>query len=92
MAAWIAAVEKSNRTKLIWGLVCLLGPTALFFASIIIYTVMAIFTAGGGTSAASTIANVIGFLIGAVVVLTWLPGIIVGIILLATRQKIPPQQ
>lgn len=40
--------------------------------------------------AGRTIINIVLFLVGALVVITWLPGIIIGIILLATRKPLPP--
>lgn len=84
---------RSNKLKLIWGLISLIGPTALFVLSILIYAIVNFIAASIGADSFSTdvplwktIANVVLFLIGAVSVITWLPGIIVGIILLATRK------
>lgn len=83
-----------NKKQLIWGLVCLLGPTALIVISLLLYATLnfifgATATNGdlfGEQSPAKTIFNVVLFLIGAVSVITWLPGLIAGIILLATRK------
>ncbi len=44
--------------------------------------------AEAGPSPLHTIGNVLLFLVGAIAVMTWLPGIIIGIILLSTRQKV----
>lgn len=90
-----AAIQKSNKQKLTWGLVCLIGPSALLVGSLLLYAIVNfifIGDASGDISPLKTIINVILFLIGAVVTLTWLPGIIVGIILLATRKSVPQQQ
>ena len=86
----IAAIRKSNQTKLIWGLICLIAPTALLIVSILLYAVFN-FVSGGYNSSGgmvTTIINIIMFLAGAISVLTWLPGIVAGIVLLATRQKV----
>lgn len=86
---------KANKRKFIWGLVCLLGPTGLIILSIVAYAVLN-FIAGSMSSEGElfgeipiwqTIANVVLFFTGAISVITWLPGIIGGIILLASRKK-----
>lgn len=43
----------------------------------------------GGSSTGSTIANVILFIVSAIGVITWLPGLIIGIVLLATMPPKP---
>lgn len=86
----------SNRRKLIWGLICLIGPTVLAVVTIVAYAVMnfvfssTVSTDGlyGTPSVGRQIGNVVMFLIGALATLTWLPGIIGGIVLLSTRRKI----
>lgn len=94
----VEAIRRSNKKKLIWGLVCLIAPTALLIIGIIGYAILN-FVAGSDSSSASgelygsssplkTVMNVVLFLIGATAILTWLPGIIGGIVLLATRKKI----
>lgn len=83
----------TNKRKLIWGLVLLIGPSLLIPVSIVAYAIVN-FAIGGvdtgsmqdGPSVGRTIANIVLYLVGAVAVLTWLPGIIVGIVLLATRK------
>lgn len=82
-----ATIERTNKLKLTWGIICLVAPTALILLSIILYSIVQ-FVAGDSLSTVRTISNVILFLTGAVAVMTWLPGIIVGIILLATRRKV----
>lgn len=90
--------RKANKQKLVWGLICLIGPSALFVISILGYALMnfiAISTAPpavegelfGQEPTWKPIVNILLFLTGLITVLTWLPGIIVGIILLSTRKK-----
>lgn len=93
-------VERSNRLKLTWGLVCLIAPTASIVVALLLYAVANFFIGAtaepsvtndelfGDTSMGSTIINVMLFLVGALATLTWLPGIIVGIILIAIRKPI----
>lgn len=89
---------KANKQKLIWGLVCLIGPTALLIVAFLLYAVINFITAATAPaptgdelfaepSPAHAIGNIILFLAGAISVITWLPGIIGGIILLSTRKK-----
>ena len=94
----VEAIRRSNKKKLIWGLVCLIAPTALLIITIIGYAIINFVTGSFSSSnqestfaqpsTAHTIGNVIIFIIGAISTLTWLPGIIGGIILLATRKKV----
>lgn len=90
------STARTNKRKLIWGIVLIVGPTALILLSIIIYAVMnfvlgavdtgdaASMSAEGG--AFKTAVNVILYLVGAISVLAWLPGLVIGIILIATRK------
>lgn len=91
------AVRMRDR-KLIWGLICLIGPSALLVLTLLAYALTNFIvssTAGPATgdamfnapSIGTKIVNIILFLVGAITVLTWLPGLIAGIILLATRKK-----
>ncbi|MDB5161620.1 MAG: hypothetical protein JWM52_128 [Candidatus Saccharibacteria bacterium] len=85
-----------GRTK--GALWLLIAPTALLILSFILYAVVNwIFSATTPTptdstnlysdgSIVTTISNIILFLMGVVGVITWLPGIVVGIILLATKK------
>lgn len=87
------APVKKRRTGL--ALLLLIGPSALIILAIIIAAVSNfIFSATAPTTGdalftnehpAHTIVNVIVFLMGTVSVLSWLPGIIIGIILLAKK-------
>ncbi len=91
------AAAPTRDRRFVWGLVCLIGPTALIVVTLLLYALVN-FIVGTTTpdatgalfeppSIASRIMNVILFVVGAVSVATWLPGIIVGIVLLATRKK-----
>ena len=86
------SIAKSNKKKLTWGLVCLVGPTLLLILTILLYAAANFITSAssGGSGGSNTIANVLLYLVGAATALTWLPGVIVGIVLLATRK--PHQQ
>ncbi len=94
-------VQKTNKLKLIWGVVCLVGPTALLIISILLFALLSFIDSTqtppsapseseslfGESSPAHTITNVILYLVGAVSALTWLPGVIIGIILLTSRKR-----
>ena len=89
-----AETKQKSHTKL--ALFLLIGPTALFIGAIICYAVMnfIISSTEPGTSTElfnepspiKTGLNVLLFLAGAISVLTWLPGIIIGIVLLAKKK------
>ncbi len=96
---------KANKQKLVWGLICLIGPSALLVGTLLIYMIVTLVsnaapepipTPAPGSEAAlfgeepyagKKVGNILLFLVGGVTVLTWLPGIIVGTILLSTRKK-----
>lgn len=90
------AVAKANKTKLIWGLICLIGPTVLIIATILGYALVNFLvgsttqpTGDDGFAQASlfvTATNIIMYLVGTIGVLGLLPGIVIGIVLLATRK------
>jgi len=108
-----AQTSSVNKTKVKWGIVCLVAPTVLIFFALIIYAATSFMFSSmepapnpigtqctndplaGVCAPASnyeepalrTIVNIIIFLVGAVATITWLPGIIIGIILLATSKK-----
>jgi len=86
----VAAIRKTNKTKLVWGLICLIAPTALLIVSILLYAIVNFVFSGMSpeTGSVPTIVNVLLFLCGTLVVFTWLPGIIIGIVLLATRPNV----
>ncbi|HRJ06597.1 MAG TPA: hypothetical protein PK096_03100 [Candidatus Saccharibacteria bacterium] len=113
----VARIKHSNRQKLVWGLICLAGPTVLLILSILVYATANFIFAGSAPvpepcprgpesinmgicqadveqdalfrqdGPVKTITNIVMFLVGAFAAITWLPGVIVGIILLATRKK-----
>jgi hypothetical protein len=93
-AAHPTTSAKSKRTVL--ALWLMIGPTALIVVTILLYAIMnfmfAQATPAGDDlfaeqTAGQTIANIILFIVGAISVMTWLPGLIIGIILLATKKK-----
>lgn len=86
----IEQIRRSNNKKLLWGIVCLVGPTMLLILGVQGYAIANFMFGGlsGDDSAARPFVNILLFLIGIVSILTWLPGIIGGIILLAKRQHI----
>jgi hypothetical protein len=81
--------ERTNRLKLIWGIISLAGPTALWIVVGVLFAVSNYtlgYTYDDETAIIRTALSVIGYLLAVVAFLTWLPGIIVGIILLVTRK------
>lgn len=92
--AALAPHKKSART--LWALILLVGPTALLILTFIAFAIVnwvagASTSAGGDASIGHTLANVVLFIFGTIGVISWLPGIIVGIILLATKPAAPRQ-
>lgn len=86
----------TNKRKIL-ALWLLIGPTALIIGSLLLYAVVNFILAStaptpttneltGPTSPVATILNVILFLVGALSVAAWLPGIIAGIVLLTTSK------
>ncbi len=93
----VEQIRRTNKKKLMWGIICLVGPIGLLVVTILGYAIINFISGAaapdstggfGEVSPAKTIGNVVLFLTGAVSVLTMLPGIIGGIILIATRKKI----
>jgi hypothetical protein len=93
-----SSTPTGRNNRKILALWLLIGPTALIISSILLYAVVNFIlgataptpTSGeliGPSSPVQTILNVILFLAGMLSVITWLPGIIAGIILLATSKK-----
>lgn len=96
-AAPLQPTAPNNRKRTIIALWLLIGPTALIVSSVVLYAI-ANFLFGaaaptpdgamfGESNPVQKIINVILFLIGAISVAAWLPGLIIGIVLLATRKK-----
>ena len=79
--------SKKKDGKLIAGLWLLIAPTALLIVTFLLYAIINfVFFSVGGNDIARVILNVLLYIAGVIGVLTWLPGIIVGIVLLATRK------
>ncbi len=94
-------IRHTNKLKFIWGLICLIAPTALLVVSILAYALINFIAsttsatpAGAETLVAESTpiwqsaGNIILFLVGGFSAITWLPGIIGGIILLSTRKQV----
>jgi hypothetical protein len=83
--------RKAHKTL---GLILLIGPSVLLFLAVLLYALSNLITASQPTATEdlfpqptplSTIINILLFLMGAIGVIAWLPGIIVGIILLNNK-------
>jgi hypothetical protein len=91
-----AKTKMAGRTKA--ALWLMIGPTALIITVFILYAILNWLSGAAPTtpvddgslfatpSAGVVIANVILFIAGAVTVITWLPGMIIGIVLLTTKK------
>lgn len=90
--------QKTKRNpRTITGLILVIGPTALIMLTFLLYAVVNFFTASttgnsggdlfGETNPMSAFVNVILFILGTLGVVAWLPCLIIGIILLATKKK-----
>ena len=92
-----ATNKTSTRTKV--ALWLLIGPTALLVVTFITYAFVNFLLSSGnpfnsavasdGDLVLNTIINIILFILGSISVMTWLPGLITGIVLLATA---PPKK
>ena len=101
-----APVQSKKRSKrTIVAIYCLIGPTALLIGGFVLFAFLNLILNAvippapltgselfGQDPVWRTILNVIGFLVTAIGFLTWLPGIIVGIVLLATAKPTTPPQ
>lgn len=86
--------QPRNKKLLFWGVFCLVVPSALFILALIIGLVSS--SAYSNTvpvegelfasDPTQRTTNSLVFLLGALSILTWLPGIIIGIILLVKRR------
>lgn len=91
--------KMSGRTKA--ALWCLIAPTALIVVTAILYSIVntlfpvTLINETGFTTTASplqSIINVLLFAAGSIGALAWLPGVITGIVLLATNKPATPPQ
>ena len=87
-----AKAKTTTRKKI--ALVLLLGPTALIFACFILFAISNLaglgtgfFSEGQQQSVLSIIVNVTTFIFAVIGVISWLPALITGIVLLATTKK-----
>lgn len=93
-AAPTAPKKMTGRTKL--ALWLLIAPTGLFIASFILYIIGAIISSVvdepaavgmfSSPAAGQVALNVVAWIVGVVGFMTWLPGLITGIVLLATKK------
>jgi heme/copper-type cytochrome/quinol oxidase subunit 2 len=93
---------QKNKKQLIWGLVCLIGPSVLIVVVLVCYAIAnylasTMSTVGTtGTSPLEELAmiepswkapiNIGLFIVGVLGVVAWLPGLICGIVILKTRK------
>lgn len=93
-------LRTTNKRKLIWGIICLVAPTALLIVTILAYAIVRFIVDSTSMTPAdaetlvaisspawATVLNVVLYIISAISVITWLPGIVVGIILLSSRKS-----
>lgn len=85
--------RNSRKIAAIWLLV---GPTALITFSVLAYALANLIFASTVSDNAElftqqpiavTITNIVLFIAGAIGVIAWLPGVVIGIVLLATRKQ-----
>lgn len=76
-----AADKRRKKRALIW----LIGPTALGLGALLLF-VLINFLFGDSTGIVKTVINIFLYLVCLIVVATWLPGIIIGIVLLSSRK------
>lgn len=84
-----------RRKLLVWGLICLIVPSAALIVAVLTAAI-ANLVFGNGTvpgsdpsapvNPAQLVVNVLVFFVGITALLTWLPGVILGIILLVKRR------
>lgn len=89
--------KTSTRTKT--ALWLLIGPTALIVISLLLYAIVNLFMSNTETpapadgqlfaeqSTGNAVINTLLFLVGVIGSISWLPGLITGIVLLATAKK-----
>ena len=80
--------KMSGRKKL--GLILIIAPTALWIITGLLWAITNwVFTQIGGADTLTTVMNLVIFLLAMVSFLSWLPGLITGIILLASKPATP---
>lgn len=88
-------LPKKRNSRKIAGIILLVAPTALIIITLVMYAVMNIAFASSGSngdlfrdrSPATSIMNIFLFIFGTIGFLSWLPALIIGIVLLATQKK-----
>ena len=89
-----APVTHARKRTLVWGLILLIAPTVLIATSYVLYAIASSMTPTpspdslfGTPPLAARILNATGLAISAIGVIAWLPGLVIGIVLLSKRKK-----
>lgn len=91
-------LQKTKRNpRTIAGIILVAGPTALIALSLLLYAIANFIAASttasnpddlfGEPTPMSAFINIILFILGALGVIAWLPCLIIGIVLLASKKK-----
>lgn len=76
--------HKPITKRTMWGLILLIGPSALGILSLLVSYVVSYYISPQSDTAQSVV-QIIAFLLNGIVGITWVPGVVLGIILLATK-------
>ena len=88
-----AALQQDKSTRVKWAIACLIGPILIFIITIIAYAALNFIIgvaspeSDGQSGPVQVVLNIILFLVGGLAATALFPGIIAGIILLATQKK-----
>lgn len=74
------------RTQTKVALFLMIGPTALLFGTAILYAIANLALADSNATTVKAVTNVVMYVVGVIAGVAWLPGLITGIILLATKK------
>lgn len=80
----VAQPHKKMTKRIIWGLVLLIAPSALGILTLLMSFVVNYYI-DLDDDTADSIVQIVFMLLNIIVSITWLPGVVVGIILLATK-------
>jgi heme/copper-type cytochrome/quinol oxidase subunit 2 len=94
-------IRATNKRRLIWGIICLTAPTVLFVLTLLIYAIVNFIASSTSDTPANAetlvavsspawvvVVNVVLYIFGAISVIAWIPGIVVGIVLLSSRHRL----
>ena len=94
-----ATPAKGKNKRVLLALWLMIGPTALIMTTLILYAIVNFISMQlypndhmttemfGAPTLGSMLINIFLFIVGAISVAAWLPGLITGIVLLATQKK-----